>query len=120
MTLGGQPFTLEVAANDADRQRGLMYRDAMPADHGMIFVFPDVAQRAFWMKNTRIPLDIVYVDELGKVVRVAQMKPFDESGVPSILPVKYAIELNVDTAKRLNITAGDVVRIPPEARETQE
>jgi len=109
--LGGKPFTLEVAANDDDRQRGLMYRKSMPEDHGMLFVFPDERPLSFWMRNTLIPLDIVYLDRVGKVVSVAQMKPLDETGVPSGWPAKYAIELNEGTAKRVGVKAGDVVRI---------
>src|SRR3954471_21933201 len=65
VSLGGKPFTLEVADTDANRQYGLMRRDSMPADHGMIFVFGDERERGFWMKNTRIPLDIVYVNAAG-------------------------------------------------------
>src|SRR4051794_14510700 len=118
--LGGKPFTLEVAANDDDRQRGLMYRKSMPEDHGMLFVFPDERPLSFWMRNTLIPLDIVYLDRVGKVVSVAQMKPLDETGVPSGWPAKYAIELNEGAAKRVGVKAGDVVRIPAEARDTKE
>src|SRR3954466_2735649 len=77
--LGGKTFPLEVADTDANRQYGLMRRDSMPADHGMIFVFGDERERGFWMKNTRIPLDIVYVNAAGKVVSVKQMKPYDLS-----------------------------------------
>ena len=66
----------------------------MPADHGMIFVFRDESPRAFWMKNTLIPLDILYLDATGRVVSVKQMKPHDLTRVPSDGPAMYAIELN--------------------------
>jgi uncharacterized membrane protein (UPF0127 family) len=118
--IGGKPFELEVAANDDDRQRGLMYRKSMPDDHGMLFVFPDERPLSFWMRNTLIPLDILYLDRSGKVVSVSQMKPLDESGVPSGWPAKYAVELNVGTAQKLGVKAGDVLRIPAEARDTRE
>src|SRR5215212_5947961 len=84
--IGGKPFTLEVAANDDDRQRGLMYRKSMPGDRGMLFVFPSERPLSFWMRNTLIPLDILYLDRFGKVVSVAQMKALDETGVPSGWP----------------------------------
>src|SRR5205823_14752892 len=83
MTIGSKAFTLEIADTDASREHGLMQRDSMPDDHGMIFVFDQDAQRSFWMKNTRIPLDIIYIDSAGKVVSIAAMKPYDLRPVPS-------------------------------------
>ena len=95
---------------------GLMNRESMPSDRGMIFVFGDEQNLEFYMKNTLIPLDIVYLDRVGKVVSVAQMKPMDESAIPSGWPAKYAIELNEGTAAKVGVKAGDVIRIPAEAR----
>src|SRR5436853_9719 len=77
MQVGNQPFTLELAATDKTRQHGLMHRQSLPADRGMLFVFPDEAPRSFWMRNTLIPLDIVYLDSGGKVVSISQMKALD-------------------------------------------
>src|SRR5687767_12895988 len=71
--LGGDTFTLEVANTEAARQYGLMHRDSMPSDHGMLFVFAEEQRQSFWMKNTRIPLDIIFVDAAGKVVSIHQM-----------------------------------------------
>ncbi|MDQ3439435.1 MAG: DUF192 domain-containing protein, partial [Planctomycetota bacterium] len=86
MQIGSQTYTLEIANTDATRQRGLMERDSMPADHGMIFVFPEERELGFWMKNTRIPLDIIYLDTGGQIVSVHQMKPYDRTNVPSAGP----------------------------------
>lgn len=116
--IGGQPFTLEIAANDADRQRGLMERKSMPTDAGMIFVFDREQYLSFWMRNTLIPLDILYLNDAGQIVTIAQMKPLDESGVPTRSPARYAIELNAGTARRLGVRVGDVLRVPPEVRHT--
>ena len=116
MQIGNQQFTLEVAATPKSQQLGLMHRQSMPADRGMIFVFPQERQLSFWMKNTLIPLDIVYADKAGKVVSVKQMKPMDETPVPSDAPAKYAIELNQGTANRVGVKVGDVLQIPPGAR----
>jgi uncharacterized membrane protein (UPF0127 family) len=69
------------------------------------------------MKNTLIPLDIIYLDAGGKVVSVMQMKPLDESSVPSDGPAKYAVELNQGAAKRAGVAAGDTLVIPEDARE---
>ena len=117
MKFGGETFRLEVADTVRKQQLGLMHRKSMPADRGMIFVFPDARERSFWMKNTHIPLDIIYADAAGKVVSVKPMKPLDESPVYSDGDAKYAVELNQGTAKHLGVKAGDVLDIPPEARE---
>jgi uncharacterized membrane protein (UPF0127 family) len=113
ITIGNQQFTLEIASTDKAREIGLMYRDSMPADHGMIFVFPTADERTFWMKHTRIPLDILYVATDGRVVSVRQMQPFDLTGVPSNGPAKYAIELNQGAANAAGVKAGDQLQIPP-------
>ena len=112
MTLGNREFTIEVAANEEQRQMGLMYRDSMPADHGMIFVFDDEEPLSFWMKNTRIPLDIAYLDRNAKIVSIQSMKPFDLTGIDSGKPAKYAIELNVGVATAAGLHVGDVIKIP--------
>jgi len=113
MQLGSKTFTLEVADTRANKEYGLMHRDSMPADHGMIFVFSDETERRFWMRNTRIPLDIIYVSAAGKVVSVKQMKPYDETGVLSDGPAQYAIELNKDAASAAAVTQGMTVQLPP-------
>ena len=113
MQLGNKTFTLEIADTRATQEYGLMHRDSMPADHGMIFVFPDEIERRFWMKNTRIPLDIIYVNAAGKVVSIKQMKPYDQTSVPSDAPAQYAIELNKDAASAAGVTQGMTLQIPP-------
>ncbi len=117
MKLAGKPFTLEVANTEQARQTGLMYRDSMPADHGMIFVFAGNEQTGFWMKHTLIPLDIVYVDDGQRIVSIHQMIPHDTRSVYADGPYKWAIELNDGTAARLNLHKGDQLTIPPEAVE---
>ena len=117
MKLGSRSFTLEVADTEATREHGLMKRDSVPEDHGMIFVFDADEPRDFWMKNTRIPLDIAYVDSTGRVVSVHQMKPYDLSATPSAAPAKYAIELNLGMLEKSGVKPGDRLDIPPEARD---
>ena len=114
MPIGNQTFTLEVADTDEKREIGLMFRDSMPASHGMIFVFPREEPRGFWMKDTRIPLDIIYVAADRRVASIHQMNPFDLTRVNSAGPAMYAIELNADTAKKLGVKPGDRLGIPPE------
>jgi uncharacterized membrane protein (UPF0127 family) len=120
MPIGSKTYTIEIANAPDTREHGLMERDAMPADHGMIFVFPDVAERGFWMKHTRFPLEILYVDQNGRVVHWATMKPYDLTNIPSNEPAKYAIELNVGSIKDSGVKVGDVLSIPAEARDAKE
>lgn len=116
MKIGSETFTLEVADTDTTRARGLMHRDSMPADHGMIFVFDTPQVLNFYMKNTRIPLDIIFVDSGGRVVSIAAMRPFDWSTTPSAAPARYAIELNQGAAARSGIAAGDLLDLSPVAK----
>ena len=120
MNLGGKTFTIEIARTDKTREHGLMDRDSMPADHGMIFVFKDEQPRAFWMRNTRIPLDIVFVKSDGEIVSVHSMKPFDLSSTRSAGPAKYAIELNEGVATAQNLKPGDKLEIPADARDAED
>ena len=117
MTIGSKSFTLEIADSDASREHGLMQRDSMADDHGMIFVFDQDAQRSFWMKNTRIGLDIIYIDSAGRIVSISTMKPYDLRPVPSRGAAKYAVELNAGAAQQTGVKSGDRIEIPAEARE---
>jgi uncharacterized protein len=112
--------TMKLANTDPTREFGLMKRDSMPNNHGMIFVFPDETPRAFWMKNTRFPLDIIFLDHDGKIVSFKQMKAYDLSSVPSDAPAKYAIELNFGVVQAAGIKVGEQVDIPAEAKEPKQ
>src|SRR5574337_1112000 len=75
LALAGHRFTVEIAATDATRERGLMFRTHLAANHGMLFVFPDAQTRYFWMKNTLIPLDIIFFDAHQRLINVAADTP---------------------------------------------
>jgi uncharacterized membrane protein (UPF0127 family) len=120
MKLGNKTFTLEIAATEEDRERGLMRRDSMPADHGMIFVFGEPIVLQFYMKNTRIPLDIVFVGPDQKVVSIKQMKAYDLSTTSSDYKAKWAIELNKGAASDAGLKVGDQLDVPPAAREPKD
>ena len=120
MKLGSKTFTLEVAADDPSRQHGLMQRDSMPSDHGMIFVFAESQRLSFYMKNTRIPLDIVFVGPDRAVVSIKQMKPYDLSTTSSDYGAKWAIELNKGAASEAGVKVGDVVEIPDGATRPKQ
>ncbi len=111
-TIKDKHFTLEVADTDAKRERGLMFRTSMPADHGMIFIFDTADKYGFWMKNTEIPLDILFLDDAAKIVDIRTMQPHDETPTPPDSPALFAIELNAGTAQSLSIGKGDIVQLP--------
>lgn len=117
MRIGRETFHLEIADSDDEQRRGLMYRESMPADHGMIFVNDDERERSFWMEATLIPLDILYLDRTGRVLSIKRMKPRDRTGVPSDGPAMYAIELNQGAAARAGVAVGDRLAVPDNVRE---
>ncbi len=94
LTVGGQTVTAEVADSPEEREMGLMYRDALPENQGMLFVYPDERGRGFWMKNTPEPLSIAFISAGGRVVHTAEMKALDETVVPSNYPAMYALEMH--------------------------
>ena len=112
MTLKGKLFTMEVADTEAKTQRGLMYRDSMAEDHGMLFVMSKADAWSFWMHNTRIGLDIIFVDRAGKVVLIDTRAPMDETGHGPSTPVQYVIELNAGMAQKIGLRTGDSMEIP--------
>jgi uncharacterized membrane protein (UPF0127 family) len=109
--IGGKHFKVEIADTRDKQALGLMFRESMAADHGMLFIFPTEAPRSFWMKNTRIPLDIMYFDEDFKLVSIsADIPPCRVSrcpSYPSAAPAKYVLELNAGTASELGVGVGD-------------
>ena len=119
MPIGSKTFILEIANTFSSRQDGLMHRDSMPADHGMIFVFDREQKLGFYMKNTRIPLDIVYVNAAAEVVSIKQMKPYDLTSVSSDFPALWAIELNKGAAAEAGVKVGDRLEIPQAARSVR-
>jgi uncharacterized protein len=106
-------FSVEVARNDADRAQGLMYRHSMAPDRGMLFDFGRVEPVMMWMKNTYIPLDMLFIRPDGSVARVAaNTEPLSTRTIASGEPVLAVLELNGGTAARFGIKAGDRVEHP--------
>lgn len=112
MQIGASRFNLEVADTEQAQATGLMFRKSLPADRGMIFVFKNEEPREFWMKNTYLPLDILYLDAKGKVVSIRPMEPMTTTPVPSDQPAQYAIELNRGAAATTGVKVGDVLTLP--------
>lgn len=116
--LKGKRFAVEVADDDAERERGLMFRDELASDHGMIFVHDSEQPQAYWMKNTRIPLDILFFDHTRKLVSAQQRVPPCSLGdrcppFASEGPALYVLELNAGVAESLGVKAGDPLVFGP-------
>ena len=102
---------IEIADNEYETQTGLMYRDKLQPNHGMLFIFPDVQPRSFYMKNTRIPLDIIYIDATKTIVSFQKnAKPFDETSLPSNAPAKYVLEINGGLSDIWKLEIGDNIK----------
>lgn len=108
---GAHEFKVEVARTPNERARGLMHRRFLPEDQGMLFDFRFEAPVAMWMKNTHIPLDMIFVSRRGQVTRVADAaEPMSERVISSGPPAYAVIELNAGAARRIGVAPGDVVR----------
>jgi len=105
--IGEQTLQLELARTPKTRETGLMYRDSLPKGEGMIFVFENPQPQRFWMKNTRIPLDIGYFSADGRLKEVYRGRPFDLSGMPSrAKDLQFVVELYEGEFKRMGIALG--------------
>lgn len=116
--IGGARYAVEVADDDSERARGLMFRDELPADRGMLFIHENEAPRAYWMKNTRIPLDILYFDGNRRLVSQQRDVPPCTLGdgcppYPSEAPARYVLELNAGHAAKLRLENGAELRFGP-------
>nr|WP_325451062.1 DUF192 domain-containing protein [Gelidibacter sp.] len=101
---------IEIADDEYKTQTGLMYRDEMGELQGMLFVFPDEDLRSFYMKNTHIPLDIIYIDANKKIVSFQKnAQPNNESSLPSNVPAKYVLEINAGLADQWQLAVGDKI-----------
>lgn len=114
LTVGTETVTAEIADTPETRSRGLMYREALRADHGMLFVYPSPRIVSFWMKNTSLPLDIAFIREDGTIVGISAMAPQSLRSHPSPSPVPYALEMNQGWFSEHDIGIGDRVgNLPP-------
>ena len=112
--MGGVQINVEVAATPQQRERGLMFRDELDEKWGMLFVYDKEETRQFWMKNTKIPLSIAFIDR-GLVVRdIQDMTPMSEEMHLSKAPAIYALEVNQGWFARHNITPGTTAEFSPE------
>jgi uncharacterized membrane protein (UPF0127 family) len=108
-----QNFTVELAVTEDQREYGLMFRKAMPEDHGMLFTFEKTRSVMMWMENTPLPLDMLFLDDAGTITHIHENAvPYSKAIINSGGPVKYVIELNGGAAKKLGLGVGDKVSSP--------
>ena len=110
---GPHRFSVEMAETPQEQEQGLMFRRSLPADAGMLFDFGTTQPAAFWMKNTLIPLDMVFIAADGRVADIHERAvPLSEATIYSKVPVRAVLELNGGTVSRLGIHLGDVLHHP--------
>lgn len=112
--VAGHPLKVEVADSDESRSRGLMYRQGMPRNDGMLFIFEDVGYHSMWMMNTYIPLSVAFIDGDGKILNILDMEPKTQDTHTAAGPARYAIETNKGWFAEKKVKAGDkVTGLPP-------
>ncbi len=116
--LAGSRYQVELAQNDETRARGLMFREQMDADHGMLFIHEYQEPQAYWMKNTKLPLDILYFDSERRLVSQQRDVPPCSAGdacppYPSFKPARYVLELNAGQAAKLKLQDGAELTFGP-------
>ena len=112
LTIKGKTTKVEVARTEKEKERGLMFRERMGKNEGMLFVYEREERLSFWMKNTRLPLSIAFIDKGGKIVDIQDMEPFSLETHISAHPATYALEMNRGWFAREGIKVGDFVKIP--------
>jgi uncharacterized membrane protein (UPF0127 family) len=107
---GVHAFAVELATNDAERERGLMFRKELPLGHGMLFDFQQDRPVAFWMHNTYIPLDMIFIQSDGRIAHITEnAEPMSDKLIPSVVPVRGVLEVIAGTVRQLGIATGDHV-----------
>lgn len=109
LRVGGIEIQVEIADDADERQQGLMYRESLGENQGMLFVYPEQRILGFWMRNTLIPLDIAYIDREGRIVDIQQMEPQTTETHDSAAPAMYALEMNQGWFEANGIRIGDLI-----------
>ncbi|MCG6115344.1 MAG: DUF192 domain-containing protein [Mesorhizobium sp.] len=109
---GERQFTIEIAETSGQQARGLMFREEMDDDHGLLFAFPVTRRASFWMRNTPMPLDLVFIGEDGHVVSVEEGVPFSLDSIGPDDPVRFVLEIKAGIAQETGIEPGTRLRHP--------
>lgn len=113
INVAGIELEVELATTFEEQGLGLMYRDKLEENGGMLFVYPRENFLSFWMKNTRIPLSIAFIKADGRIIQIESMKPYSLDTHVSKENARYALEMNEGWFRKRNVKEGDIVRIPP-------
>lgn len=116
LTAGIHLITAEVAANDPQRARGLMFREKLAPNHGMLFVFDAKTVQCMWMRNTLIPLSVAFIDDDGSIVNIEDMQPKTETSHCAAKPVRYALEMELGWFAKRGLKGGARIGGLPPAR----
>lgn len=111
LTAGSQLIQVEVAATEAQREQGLMYREKMERHAGMLFVFPSAAPQCMWMKDTALPLSVAFLDAGGRIINIEDMQPYTYDSHCSTrgVPARYALEMHLGWFRTHQVRPGMVV-----------
>ncbi|WP_018953357.1 DUF192 domain-containing protein [Thioalkalivibrio sulfidiphilus] len=109
LRIGERSLTAEVADTEATRRHGLMFRESLPENHGMLFVWDEPARYAMWMFNTPLPLSVAFIDAEGRIANIAHMQPHSTRVHEAVREVRYALEMEQGWFERHSIGAGDRV-----------
>lgn len=109
---GERKFTIEIADEATEQQRGLMFRDSMPDDRGMLFDMGITRDTSFWMENTPMPLDLLFIGDDGRVKAILKGRPFSRASISPGVPVRFVLELKDGISAANGIKAGDRLRHP--------
>jgi uncharacterized membrane protein (UPF0127 family) len=119
MQIGSERFDLEIAISPHDQEVGLMHRDSLDSDHGMIFISSKEQAQTFWNHDVHFPLDLVFLGADGHIVSLKHMDAYDEKVVASDTPAQYVIELNAGTVARVGVKVGDHLDLPKDVLNPQ-
>ena len=117
LTAGIHLITAEIAATDPARIRGLMFRQSLPTNHGMLFIFDGKAGHCMWMRNTLIPLSVAFVEDDGSIVNIEDMQPLDERSHCAKKPVRYALEMTQGWFSQKGVLPGMKLGRLPQAQQ---
>ncbi|MBK6637636.1 MAG: DUF192 domain-containing protein [Rhodocyclaceae bacterium] len=109
LTIGMYRISAQVAATPQTRERGLMLRETMPINEGMVFVFPRMERHCMWMRNTLLPLAVAFVDERGVIINIEEMQPKTDTTHCARRPAKYALEMNSGWFRKHGFKAGSIL-----------
>jgi uncharacterized membrane protein (UPF0127 family) len=109
LRVGSRTLRVEVAADEVAKRLGLMYRESLPEDEGMLFVYSDPDHLGFYMRNTPVPLSIAFIDDEGKILEIRDLKPKDETTIRSKNKVCFALEVNQGWFAKAGVGVGDTI-----------